>query len=158
MKLLRKWFDRLRPKSQGEIALQEIMHSAPGTIEAIHLEEVGLPNGRVTTIQWLYSQTSAKLRISHRTTRSAIPQWTVSERDEAEFESLIAAIRELDSPKIENFTAPVRDGVVYFIAWGNAMNVRSVLLRNPIAGSDQQSLVTLIRSSVGNDRIEIAGQ
>jgi len=158
MKLLRKLFDRLMPKSQGEIALQEIMHSAPGTTEAIHLEEVGLPNGRVTTIQWLYSRTSVKLRISHRTSRSEMIQWTVSERDEAEFKSLIAAIRELDSSRIENFAAPVRDGVVYFIAWGNALNGRSVSLRNPLAGSAQRSLVELIRSSVRNERIETAGQ
>jgi hypothetical protein len=85
-------------------------------------------------------------------------QWTVSERDEAEFKSLIAAIRELDSSRIENFAAPVRDGVVYFIAWGNALNVRSVSLRNPLAGSAQRSLVELIRSSVRNERIETAGQ
>ena len=158
MRLLRKWFDLWRPKTQGELALHEVMQSSPGTTEAIHLEEVGLPNGVVTTIQWLHSNGAVVARTCRRNKRTEPYEWNEIDRDEGNYKSLIASIRELDSTKIESVASPIRDGVVYFIAWGDSLNIRSVTFRNPVIGSDQHRLVTLIRSSVGQQRIETAGQ
>ena len=145
---LNRWLRSLRPRTKGERALETALESVPATTEAIHLEEVGLPNGKTTTIQWLLSGTSAISRIDERADRSAAPQWQVTERDEIEFHDLMNSIHELDSSRIKNFTAPMRDGVVYFIAWGAMSNVRSVTLRNPHSNSDQKRLVMLITSSV----------
>lgn len=145
---MKNWIRSLLPKTQGNRALESALESVPSASEAIHLEEVGLPNGKTTTLQWLKYKTSATVRIAERENRSQECDWETAERNLSDFANLMERIRELDSTKIENFTAPIRDGVVYFVAWGDRSNIRSVTLRNPESNSPQQGLVDLIKASV----------
>jgi len=150
---LRQWF---KSKTPGERALAAVFDSVPEIIEAIHLEEVGLPNGGITTIQWLCTRNSSISRISNRSHRSAKLSWHEVERETADFRALIESIRTLDATPIKNYYAPVRDGGYYYIAWGTRARVRSVFFRIPLNDDSRQRLVTLIKSSVGDQQITAA--
>lgn len=151
--MIRHWLRWLKFKSQGERAVAAVFDSAPETTEVIHLEEVGLPSGGTTTIQWLCTRNSAKSRISIRSNRSDELLWHEVERETSDFRTLIESIRKLDAPPIENFSAPVRDGGYYYIAWGSRANVRSVNFRIPLKDDARQRLVAVIKSSVAEQQI-----
>jgi hypothetical protein len=153
---VKNWLRSLLPKTQGERALKAVFDANSSATEAIHFEEIGLPNGKKTTLQWLKLATSASLRIAERENYSQESCWQSVEHDLLKFVDLMERIRDLDSTNVENFTAPIRDGIVYFIAWGDRSKVRSVTIRNPTCDSPQQRLVELIKASAVDPQNETA--
>lgn len=158
MRMLRELLDCLRPRTQGEQALRAMFASIPQLLKAIHLEEVGLPNGKSTTVQWMLAGQSAKLRICVRDRRSEKIVWQNFDRSAQEFTQLLRAVRELDSDVVDGEASQIRDGVVYFIGWGEKDNLRSLTVRNPNSSSKQQKIVTAIKSSIDQREAETAGQ
>lgn len=150
--MIRRWLQKLGSQSRGERDLRKVFESTSEVDEAIHFEEVGLPKGTVTTIQWLRSVNEVRSRVSHRLSPTESHAWCENERQRVEFESLIDSIRMLDRTPIEDYSASVRDGGYYFIAWGTRDSVRSVTFRIPLQGDERQRLVTLIESSVREQR------
>ena len=146
--MIRQWLRGFKRQSPGELALREIIDSDSNVLEAIHFEEVGLPSGKTTTIQWWLTGTFAIARVAERATPSVPPAWQRSEHDAVEFKRLAESIGELDTPMIESFFAPVRDGGYCHIAWGNRNSVRSVVFQIPFKGDRRQKLVELIKTSV----------
>lgn len=146
--MLRELLDRFRYKHQGERALRDIFSSMPQAFSAIHMEEVGLPNGRSTTIQWILSDQSTISRSCVRGDRSRPLQWQTLKRSEFDFRQLMNTIRELDSAGTKTQESQVRDGEVYFVAWGDRGSVSSRTIRNPQVGSKSQQLVSAINASV----------
>lgn len=138
----------LKRRSPGDLVLRGVFESDPSISEAIHLEEVGLPSGKTTTIQWLLIGTYATARVAEQASRSDALVWNKSVHETSDFRRLFNSIQELDAMVIEDFTAPVRDGGYYHIAWGDRASVRSVMFQIPFKGDRRKKLVELVKSSV----------
>lgn len=156
--MLRKLLRFFHGETQGEQALRAMFASMPQVLQAIHMEEVGLPNGRSTTIQWLSCGQSTTSRICVRSDRSKPFEWRTLDRSSLEFTQLMRTVRELDSQLVASEASQIRDGVVYFVSWGDGRIVNSRTLRNPKAGSKSLQLVAAIKATAEAHLPEIAGQ
>ncbi|MCU0721466.1 MAG: hypothetical protein MUC83_17280 [Pirellula sp.] len=67
-------------------------------------------------------------------------------------------IRELDSAGAKTQESQVRDGEVYFVAWGDRGSVSSRTIRNPQVGSKSQQLVSAINASALPPSSESVGE
>lgn len=130
--------------SRSALAFLDALNERPSAVEAIVFEEVGLPNGKVTVDRWWRSNSASYYE--HSENGREVDNERV-ERPINAFLDLLNEINKLDKPPIKNYSAPVRDGVVYFISWGSVRQFRELIFRNPKADSIQGELVRLLRSN-----------
>jgi len=113
------------------------------------LEETGLPHGGTTTYTWWKSKDAGYFTKVHRD----FDEKTNANDDECEttqdtaqrYDELRSLIEEFGC--LENYSANIRDGVVYRVFWGTEESPKRLTISNPAAGSRHHQLVTRLKEN-----------
>ncbi|HUT08939.1 MAG TPA: hypothetical protein VMY42_00440 [Thermoguttaceae bacterium] len=142
-RIYRKYFCS-RPKR----LLLELFDSVPEAKSGIVLEEIGLPNGTVTTYRWWKTDRVAFFFKAHAPSLAgeAVSDALV-EDTKKRFDELLSIVKRLDQPALRNHSGSIRDGVLFSIAWGSEKNLRDLTIRNPEPRSRYIKLVRELKEN-----------
>ncbi len=132
--------------------LLDLFDGAPEAACGIVLEEVGRPNGKVTTYRWWRTDQSAFFFFS----KTESPLVARAERCDTTkgvqgtkeiFDELLSLVEAADRPALKNYSGDIRDGVMYSVSWGAKRHMRSLTVQNPAPESRYRDLIQILKEN-----------
>ena len=142
-----RWLNNLF-STRSRRTLLETMQAVPGAVGAIILEEIGLPNGDITVHRWWRTNLASFYARANRIEAFTVSGDTITEKLANDFDELLKELQRLDQPPVKSYAVPVRDGVVFFVAWGSRDEIRDITIRNPQQNTVHFRLVDFLKNNI----------